>query len=106
MVSHSPAHVIQRHYDAHPWAEYIRPDLILGWDQDRANESKQTPDMGMTEDSRPSLPSDHSILRVMLRDLGTVGDHASKPLADVHQDPAKRKPSPWPALHARLGGSL
>jgi len=48
VVSHSPAHVIQRHYDAHPWAEYIRPDLILGWDQ----------------------------------------------------DPAKRKPSPWPALHA------
>ncbi|CAE7703309.1 unnamed protein product [Symbiodinium sp. KB8] len=48
VVSHSPAHVIQRHYEAHPWAEQIRPDLVLGWDK----------------------------------------------------DPAKRKPSPWPALHA------
>ena len=34
VVSHSPAEVIQRHYETHPWAEQIRPDLILGWDQD------------------------------------------------------------------------
>ena len=34
VVSHSPADVIQRHYDAHPFAEQIRPDLVLGWDQD------------------------------------------------------------------------
>ena len=35
MVSHSPAEVIQRHYSAHPWAEQIQPDLVLGWDQER-----------------------------------------------------------------------
>eukprot|EP00438_Fugacium_kawagutii_P008498 Skav210950 [mRNA] locus=scaffold713:302670:306171:+ [translate_table: standard] len=34
VVSHSPADVIQRHYDAHPWAHQIQPDLVLGWDQD------------------------------------------------------------------------
>ena len=35
MVSHSPADVIRRHYESHPWADFIRPDLVLGWDQDR-----------------------------------------------------------------------
>lgn len=48
VVSHSPAEVIHRHYEAHPWAEQIRPDLVLGWDD----------------------------------------------------DPARRKPAPWPAIHA------
>lgn len=53
VVSHSPAGVIARHYDAHPLAAEIYPDLILGWDS----------------------------------------------------DPTRRKPAPWPALHAleRLG---
>lgn len=35
VVSHSPADVIRRHYESHPWADFIRPDLVLGWDQDR-----------------------------------------------------------------------
>ncbi|CAJ1425516.1 unnamed protein product [Effrenium voratum] len=48
VVSHSPADVIRRHYESHPWADFIRPDLVLGWDQ----------------------------------------------------DPSRRKPAPWPALHA------
>lgn len=32
VISHSPAEAIKRHYEAHPMAELIRPDLILGWD--------------------------------------------------------------------------
>ncbi|CAL1169532.1 unnamed protein product [Cladocopium goreaui] len=42
VVSHSPAEVIQRHYSAHPWAEQIQPDLVLGWDQD-ASRRKPAP---------------------------------------------------------------
>lgn len=34
VISHSPADAIARHYEAHPWADRIRPDLILGWDND------------------------------------------------------------------------
>jgi len=34
VVSHSPADVIWRHYDAHPLAGRIRPDIVLGWDTD------------------------------------------------------------------------
>lgn len=48
VISHSPAEVIWRHYEAHPEIERIRPDLVLGWDN----------------------------------------------------DPERRKPSTWPALHA------
>mmetsp|Transcript_26654 Transcript_26654/g.55325 ORF Transcript_26654/g.55325 Transcript_26654/m.55325 type:complete len:165 (+) Transcript_26654:1-495(+) len=32
VVSHSPADVIRRHYESHPMARSISPDLILGWD--------------------------------------------------------------------------
>eukprot|EP00928_Gymnodinium_smaydae_P038551 TRINITY_DN26572_c0_g2_i1.p1 TRINITY_DN26572_c0_g2~~TRINITY_DN26572_c0_g2_i1.p1 ORF type:complete len:323 (+),score=24.13 TRINITY_DN26572_c0_g2_i1:58-969(+) len=34
VVSHSPTNSIWRHYQAHPLAESIRPDLVLGWDND------------------------------------------------------------------------
>jgi len=34
VVSHSPEDVIRRHYESHPLARSICPDLILGWDDD------------------------------------------------------------------------
>lgn len=34
VVSHSPAETIWRHYEAHPLADRIRPDVVLGWDHD------------------------------------------------------------------------
>lgn len=47
VISHSPKDHIERNYEAHPRADEIRPDIILGW----------------------------------------------------NDDPQRRKPSPWPALH-------
>lgn len=32
VISHSPADAIHRHYETHPMADLIRPDLVLGWD--------------------------------------------------------------------------
>eukprot|EP00933_Yihiella_yeosuensis_P074675 TRINITY_DN83663_c0_g1_i1.p1 TRINITY_DN83663_c0_g1~~TRINITY_DN83663_c0_g1_i1.p1 ORF type:complete len:349 (-),score=76.74 TRINITY_DN83663_c0_g1_i1:52-1098(-) len=36
VVSHSPTKAIWKHYEAHPLADSIRPDLVLGWDHDPA----------------------------------------------------------------------
>lgn len=36
VISHSPADVIRRHYAEHPLADGIRPDVVFGWDDDRA----------------------------------------------------------------------
>lgn len=34
VISHSPAESIRRAYEAHPLVDQMRPDLVLGWDND------------------------------------------------------------------------